>query len=166
METFSIHQHFVSAPPNSLQSRNNASNTSSGVSNVTPSFISHGQLLDARINFGTTMVSTSSTPTPTTQTCSFYLLRDDARKLEAFSCDWIISLRFSAVTLFLLVAATPLETNDNLLVQHGFDQTYQKSKKVKESLSSFLPYLPGKLSSSFVKYVCHFKCLPAVYTVK
>ncbi|XP_029201452.1 mediator of RNA polymerase II transcription subunit 19-like [Acropora millepora] len=117
MEAFSIHQHLISVPPNSLQSRNNVSNTSSGVSNVTPSFISHGQLLDAGINFGTTMVSTSSTPTPTTQTCSFYLLRDDT--------------------------PTPLETNDNLLVQHGFDQTYQKSKKVKESLSSFLPYLPG-----------------------
>ena len=45
------------------------------------------------------------------------------------------------------IAATPLETNDNLLVKHGFDQTYQKSKKVKESLSSFLPHLPGKASS-------------------
>ena len=51
---------------------------------------------------------------------------------------------------FLHVAETPLETNANLLVKHGVEQTYQKSKKVKESLSSFLPYLPGKITSSLL----------------
>ncbi|XP_068680906.1 mediator of RNA polymerase II transcription subunit 19-like [Montipora foliosa] len=123
MESFSRHQYLDSALPDSFQSRdvNNVSNTSrsSGILNVTSPFLSHGEALNAHIKFGTsTMVSkTSSTPTPSIQTCSFYLLRDDAQ--------------------------TPLETNANLLVKHGVEQTYQKSKKVKESLSSFLPYLPG-----------------------
>ncbi|XP_031556911.1 mediator of RNA polymerase II transcription subunit 19-like [Actinia tenebrosa] len=73
------------------------------------------------------MVSTTSTPTPTTQTTSsssFYLLRNDPP------------------------ATTSSDTttgSENLLVHHGLEQVYQKfcSKKVKESLSAFLPHVPG-----------------------
>ncbi|KAJ7387130.1 nucleic acid-templated transcription [Desmophyllum pertusum] len=62
------------------------------------------------------MVSTTSTPTPSSQTSSFYLLRDDT--------------------------PTPSETNSNLLVKHGFDQTYRRARKSRESLSSFCRIYP------------------------
>ena len=102
MERFSGHQYLDSALPDSFQSRdvNNVSNTSrsSGILNVTSPFLSHGEALNAHIKFGTsTMVSTPLTPTPSIQTCSFYLLRDDARKsnttsvLGSFSmCEWFL----------------------------------------------------------------------------
>ncbi|XP_020893944.1 mediator of RNA polymerase II transcription subunit 19 isoform X2 [Exaiptasia diaphana] len=70
------------------------------------------------------MVSTSATPTPSTQTSSssFYLLRNE-------------------------VPATPSEAtgSTNLLVEHGLQQVYHKfcSKKVKDSLSAFLPLVSG-----------------------
>lgn len=85
MESLSRQQNLVSARQGPFQSLavNNASDTSqaSAILNVTSSFLSYGEVLDANVNFRTTMVSTSSTPTPSTQTCPFYLLRDDARKL-------------------------------------------------------------------------------------
>jgi len=63
--------------------------------------------------------------------------------------------------MLFFVAATPLETNGNLLVKHGFDQTYQKSKKVKESLSSFLPHLPGK--ASLILCIIYLTDRPSLY---
>lgn len=121
MESISRQQHLDPGRPNSFQSLalNNVSNTSkkSVNLNVTSPFMSYAEVLNT--NFRPTMVSTTSTPTPSTQTSPFYLLRDDA--------------------------PTPSESNSNLLVKHGFEQTYQKSKKVKEGLSSFLPHLPGVL---------------------
>ena len=54
-------------------------------------------------------------------------------------------------SFFFSFAVTPSEANSNLLVKHGFDQTYQKSKKVKEGLSSFLPHLPGKASYCIIQ---------------
>lgn len=103
------------------------------------------------------MVSTTSTPTPTTQTTtssSFYLLRDDPpREYQSHSClilsqDTGPCLMY--ICLFWCIASTSSDTSTgsgNLLVQHGLEQVYHKfcSKKVKESLSAFLPHVPGKI---------------------
>ena len=170
MESFSRQQHLDSTRQASFQSftLNNVSNTSkpSASLNITASPLSYGEILNA--NFRTTMVSTSSTPTPSTRTSPFYLLRDDARELSlnnrvVFPCVVILIGSLLTIVLFdaVLVAATPLETNGNLLVKHGFDQTYQKSKKVKESLSSFLPHLPGK--ASLILCIIYLTDRPSLY---
>ena len=151
MESISRQQHLDPGRPNSFQSLalNNVSNTSkkSVNLNVTSPFMSYAEVLNT--NFRPTMVSTTSTPTPSTQTSPFYLLRDDARELtKLFSRLWfMLPWCWSPIVLLCSFnAATPSESNSNLLVKHGFEQTYQKSKKVKEGLSSFLPHLPGKAS--------------------
>lgn len=107
------------------------------------------------VNYRATMVSTTSTPTPSTQMSPFYLLREDTRELtnlffHLWLClSWRLFTDLSA--FFFSFAVTPSEANSNLLVKHGFDQTYQKSKKVKEGLSSFLPHLPGKASYCIIQ---------------
>lgn len=66
------------------------------------------------------------------------------------------------VLYLVLYTATPSETNGNLLVKHGFEQTYQKSKKVKEGLSSFLPHLPGKASCIIreIRLINYYNSIP------
>lgn len=114
-------QHLDPGRPSSFQSLalNNVRSASraSASFSVTSPFGNYPE--PTSVNYRATMVSTTSTPTPSTQMSPFYLLREDT--------------------------LTPSEANSNLLVKHGFDQTYQKSKKVKEGLSSFLPHLPGVL---------------------
>lgn len=93
MESISRQQHLDSGRQNSFQSLalNNASNTSkkSVNLNVTSPFMSYAEVLNT--NYRPTMVSTTSTPTPATQTSPFYLLRDDARELtKLFSYLWFV----------------------------------------------------------------------------
>lgn len=151
MESLSRKHHIDSTRQSSFQTLalNNVNSTSktSANLNVTTPFLSYAEVLNA--SYRPTMVSTTSTPTPSSQTSSFYLLRDDTREFtQLFLHLWLIHswclITYHYISDF--IAATPSETNSNLLVKHGFDQTYQKSKKVKESLSSFLPHLPGKAS--------------------
>ena len=103
MESLSRKQHLDSARQSSFQglTLNNVSSTSkpSGALNAKTSFLSYGEVVSA--NFRTTMVSTSSTPTPSTQTSPFYLLRDDARKLfnkAVFSVCGLITFRLFLVS--------------------------------------------------------------------
>ena len=83
MESISRQQHLDSGRQNSFQSLvlNNVNNTSKKSVNlsVTSPFMNYAEVLNT--NFRPTMVSTTSTPTPSTQTSPFYLLRDDAREL-------------------------------------------------------------------------------------
>lgn len=93
MESISRQQHLDSGRPNSFQSftLNNVSNTTKKSVNVsvTSPFMSYAEVLNA--NYRPTMVSTTSTPTPSIQTSPFYLLRDDARELtKLFSHTWLI----------------------------------------------------------------------------
>lgn len=107
MESFSRQQHLDSTRQASFQSftLNNVSNTSkpSPSLNITASPLSYGEILNA--NFRTTMVSTSSTPTPSTRTSPFYLLRDDARELSlnnrlVFPCVVILIGSLLTIVLF------------------------------------------------------------------
>lgn len=93
MESISRQQHLDSGRQNSFQSLalNNASNTSkkSVNLNVISPFMSYAEVLNT--NYRPTMVSTTSTPTPATQTSPFYLLRDDTRELtKLFSYLWFV----------------------------------------------------------------------------
>lgn len=93
MESISRQQHLDTGRQNSFQSLalNNVTNTSkTSISlNVTTPFMSYAEILNA--NYRPTMVSTTSTPTPSTQTSPFYLLRDDARELtKLFWHLWLI----------------------------------------------------------------------------
>ena len=95
MESLSRQQQIDSARQSSFHSvaLNNVSNTSTTSTNlnVKSSFVSYGEVLNA--NFRTTMVSTTSTPTPSTQTSSFYLLRDDTREFinKVVFLVWLIT---------------------------------------------------------------------------
>lgn len=84
MESLSRQQHIDSGRQSSFQSLalNNVSSTSRASANlsVTSPFVNYAEAV-VNANYRATMVSTTSTPTPSTQMSPFYLLRDDTREL-------------------------------------------------------------------------------------
>lgn len=135
MESISRQQHLDPGRPNSFQSLalNNVSNTSkkSVNLNVTSPFMSYAEVLNT--NFRPTMVSTTSTPTPSTQTSPFYLLRDDARELtKLFSRLWFM-LPWCLVTNRFIVLFQC--SNSFRKQQQPFSKTWLRADLSKEQKS-------------------------------